>query len=64
MIFIKQPEIYAFSFNKINAAMSGRIKVNPKKEKNMDKKINCFVIIGYGKKASYANGKIRILDLQ
>lgn len=26
--------------------------------------INCFVIIGYGKKASYANGKIRVLDLE
>jgi hypothetical protein len=24
---------------------------------------NCFVIIGYGKKNSYANGKLRILDL-
>lgn len=25
--------------------------------------INCFVIIGYGKKTSYVNGKVRILDL-
>jgi MAP3K TRAFs-binding domain len=24
---------------------------------------NCFVIIGYGKKNSYANGKLRVLDL-
>jgi hypothetical protein len=30
---------------------------------NMEEKINCFVIIGYGKKASYANGKHRTLDL-
>ncbi len=29
----------------------------------MDTNINCFVIIGYGKKDSYANGKLRILDL-
>lgn len=28
----------------------------------MDKK-NCFVIIGYGKKTSYASGKVRELDL-
>lgn len=25
---------------------------------------NCFVIIGYGKKNSYANGKLRVLDLE
>lgn len=29
----------------------------------METKTTCFVIIGYGKKASYANGKIRTLDL-
>ena len=29
----------------------------------MENKPNCFVIIGYGKKTSYANGKVRILDL-
>ena len=29
----------------------------------MKKKLRCFVIIGYGKKTSYANGKHRILDL-
>lgn len=29
----------------------------------MDKKLSCFVIIGYGKKTSYANGKPRVLDL-
>ncbi len=29
----------------------------------MGKEISCFVIIGYGKKTSYANGKVRVLDL-
>lgn len=29
----------------------------------MDKKLTCFVIIGFGKKTSYANGKLRVLDL-
>jgi len=29
----------------------------------MEKKLTCFVIIGYGKKTSYANGKLRVLDL-
>jgi len=29
----------------------------------MEKKLSCFVIIGYGKKTSYANGKARVLDL-
>jgi hypothetical protein len=29
----------------------------------MPEKLNCFVIIGYGKKTSYANGKLRLLDL-
>ncbi len=29
----------------------------------MSEKKNCFVIIGYGKKTSYANGKVRVLDL-
>lgn len=29
----------------------------------MNKSLSCFVIIGFGKKTSYANGKLRILDL-
>lgn len=29
----------------------------------METKPSCFVIIGYGKKTSYANGKVRVLDL-
>lgn len=29
----------------------------------MGKKLSCFVIIGFGKKTSYANGKARVLDL-
>lgn len=29
----------------------------------MEEKLNCFVIIGFGKKTSYANGKPRVLDL-
>lgn len=29
----------------------------------MGKEQGCFVIIGYGKKTSYANGKVRVLDL-
>lgn len=29
----------------------------------MEKKKSCFVIIGYGKKTSFANGKVRVLDL-
>lgn len=29
----------------------------------MENKKTCFVIIGYGKKTSYANGKMRVLDL-
>lgn len=29
----------------------------------MAKKLRCFVIIGFGKKTSYANGKHRVLDL-
>ncbi len=29
----------------------------------MGKNINCFIIIGYGKKTSYAGGKLRTLDL-
>lgn len=29
----------------------------------MGQKTDCFVIIGYGKKTSYANGKARLLDL-
>jgi len=29
----------------------------------MEKEKGCFVIIGYGKKTSYANGKVRVLDL-
>ncbi len=29
----------------------------------MEKPKNCFVIIGYGKKTSYAGGKMRVLDL-
>ena len=29
----------------------------------MGQEISCFVIIGYGKKTSYANGKARVLDL-
>jgi hypothetical protein len=34
-----------------------------KKEKNMAQNKSCFVIIGYGKKPSFANGKQRLLDL-
>lgn len=29
----------------------------------MGQEVSCFVIIGYGKKTSYANGKARVLDL-
>ena len=29
----------------------------------MENTPTCFVIIGYGKKTSYANGKLRVLDL-
>ncbi len=29
----------------------------------MNDKLSCFVIIGFGKKTSYANGKMRVLDL-